>query len=205
MRLGLITDIHEHVENLQAALDALRAENVDQIVMIGDVVAMTDRLEETCRLLADAQVIGVWGNHDYGLCRHVTDELRGRYSSTVIDYMATLQPRLEIDGCLFMHVEPWLDPESLADLWYFEGPLSVHGNVARIFAAVPHRRIFAGHYHRWLLARPEGLDDWNGQSPIQLNADRSFVVVGALCEGHFATLDTTTGWLSPVQLPRPAG
>ncbi|MDP7302373.1 MAG: hypothetical protein QGG09_04690 [Pirellulaceae bacterium] len=32
MKLGLITDIHEHVELLRSALDQLKREQVDQIV-----------------------------------------------------------------------------------------------------------------------------------------------------------------------------
>ena len=59
MKLGLITDIHEHVEHLQTALDSFRSANVERIVMIGDVVEMTTRLEETCRLLTDADAGGV--------------------------------------------------------------------------------------------------------------------------------------------------
>ena len=38
MKLGLITDIHEQVEVLSIALDVLRDEAVDMIVLIGDVV-----------------------------------------------------------------------------------------------------------------------------------------------------------------------
>ncbi len=65
MKLGIITDIHEHVECLRAVLDEL-AGQVDRIVMVGDVVETGERIEETCQLLSDAGVVGVWGNHDYG-------------------------------------------------------------------------------------------------------------------------------------------
>jgi len=62
MKLGLITDIHEHVEHLRVALDRLRREQVNQIVVIGDVCEAGERIEETCRLLAEAKVVGVWCN-----------------------------------------------------------------------------------------------------------------------------------------------
>ena len=200
MKLGLITDVHEHVEHLRVALEYCRKARVDRIVFIGDVVAMTERIEETCRLLADARVVGVWGNHDFGLCFNVSDEMRKRYSSTVIDFMTSLKPRLEIDGCLFAHIEPWLDPENIADLWYFGGPANVVENLDKIFGAGSHRFIFAGHYHQWLLAQPTGVSDWNGDQPVQLNDGRYFAVVGALCEGWMATFDTETGWLVPVNV-----
>jgi len=52
MKLGIITDIHEHVECLRAALDEL-AGQVDQIVMVGDVVQTGERA--ACR-----QRVSVW-------------------------------------------------------------------------------------------------------------------------------------------------
>jgi len=59
MKLGLITDIHEHVEYLRTALDQFRRKGVEQVVVIGDVFEMGVRIEETCQLLAGAKVIGV--------------------------------------------------------------------------------------------------------------------------------------------------
>lgn len=197
MKLGLITDIHEHVENLRAALDCFNSANVDQVVVIGDVFEMGQRIEETCRLLAGTRVIGVWGNHDFGLCFDLHAGVRASYPASVIDYMASLRPRLEIDGCLFTHVEPWLNPESVADLWYFDGPPDDPAKLARIFTAVPHQIMFSGHYHRWLLATPERVTDWNGEGPICLSGGRHFVVVGAVCQGRFAIFDTDTSELFP--------
>ena len=79
MKLGLITDIHEHVEHLRTALDRFRSEGVDQVVLIGDVLEMGKRVEETCQLLVEAKAIGVWGNHDYGLCVEPDAEIRAKY------------------------------------------------------------------------------------------------------------------------------
>ena len=197
MKLGLITDIHEQNEPLRCALDQFRQEKVEQIVVIGDLFEMGERIEETCRLLAAAKAIGVWGNHDFGLCVDLEEETRAKYPAAVIDYMTSLRPRMDVGGCYFAHVEPWLNPEDIADLWYFEGPPDEHGNLERIFNAVPNRLMFAGHYHKWLLATPEGISPWQGQVPIRLSDGRYFVVVGALCEGQFATFDTETSKLTP--------
>lgn len=62
MKLGLITDIHEHVVTLRRALEPLAELGVDQIVMIGDVVELGRRLEAICGMLAEAKVVGAWGN-----------------------------------------------------------------------------------------------------------------------------------------------
>jgi hypothetical protein len=198
MKLGLITDIHEQVESLCEALDRFRREQVDQVVVIGDVFETGERIEETCRLLANAGAVGVWGNHDYGLCSHPPEEIRVRFSASIVGFMTSLRPRLEIDGCYFAHVEPWLDPEDIADLWFFEGPPEGDGRLKRIFEAVPNRLIFAGHYHRWMLVTPAGATQWKGECPIKLNCGRYFVVVGALADGHYAVFDTEGSTLVPL-------
>ena len=201
MKLGLICDIHEHIEHLQQALDRFADYSVDRIVVIGDLFETGERIEELCQRLAAAGVVGVWGNHDYGLCVDPEPETRVKYPPVVLDFMATLQPRLEIEGCYFTHVEPWLDPEDVLDLWYYEGPPDEPAKLARIFAAVPHPVMFSGHYHRWLWATSDGITDWTGQTRLCLgDSPRSFVVVGALCDGRFATFDTQTLELVPFNL-----
>lgn len=189
MKLGLLTDIHEHVEHLRTALDRFRAECVDQVVMIGDVFERGDRIEETCRMLAGANAVGVWGNHDYGLCVRTDRGYRSRYGDVAIDFMQTLQPRLEIAGCHFAHVEPWLDPGNVADLWYFEGPPDEHKKLQRIFDAVPHRLSFAGHYHKWLLVAPDGIREWEGECTVRLDEGRYFVVPGAVRHSRYRFLE----------------
>jgi hypothetical protein len=204
MKLGLITDIHEQVEFLQIALDRFRQEQVDQVVVIGDVFETGERIAETCHLLAEARAIGVWGNHDYGLCCNPPDEIRIRFSASIIGFMKSLRPRLEIDGCYFAHVEPWLDPEDIADLWFFEGPPEGDGRLTKIFKAVPNRLMFGGHYHSWMLVTPTGIAEWKGDCPIRLVCGRYFVVVGALLEGRYAIFDTDTLELVPFNEGNPA-
>ena len=99
MKLGLITDIHEQVELLRSALDRFDKERVDQVIVIGDMFELGKRIEETCRLLAEANAIGVWGNHDYGLCVDPNEEIYEKYPAAVIEYMTSLRPRLDVDGC----------------------------------------------------------------------------------------------------------
>lgn len=197
MRLGLLADIHERVEFLRISLDRMRQEQVDQVVVLGDVFETGQRIEETCRLLAEARAVGVWGNHDYGLCDNPSDKTRAKYPTAVVEYMTTLRPRLELQGCYFAHVEPWLDPEDIHDLWFFEGPPDSDGRLKQIFDAVPNRLMFAGHYHRWVLATPGGIAAWEGEWPVRLSNGRYFVVVNALLDGRYAIFDTETSELVP--------
>ena len=200
MKLGLMADIHENVEGLQRSLELLKAEGVAQIVMLGDVVEMGRRIRETCELLAAAKAVGVWGNHDFGLCVDDSAELQQQYGDAVVNYMRSLKAQLVIDDCYFAHVEPWLDPSRLEDLWFFDGVPTTIQRRLQIFSAQPQRILFAGHYHRWLLVTPARTEPWNGLVPVCLEDGTFFVVLDSLINGAFATYDTTTKWLTPFQL-----
>ena len=197
MKLGLLADIHEHVEHLQRALGRFREEKVEQVVVLGDLFEMGTCIDETCRLLEDAGAIGVWGNHDFGLCSNPEADAFSAYDAAVLKYMSSLRPRLEVAGCQFTHVEPWLNPENMLDLWYFEGPPDDAAKLGRIFAAAGHRIFFTGHSHQWLLATPSGVQPWQGERAIRLNEGRYFVAIGALCDGCYATFDTESCELTP--------
>jgi hypothetical protein len=198
MKLGLLADIHEQTRQLRRAIDVLQEHGAERFVVLGDVFELGKRMEETVALLQEVQAVGVWGNHDVGLCFDPDDKICERYSAAVLGYMGSLQPRLEIDGCLFTHVEPWLDPHKIEDLWYFEGPPDSVEKLSRSFAAVPHRIMFIGHMHRWLLGTPDGLLSWRGEGSVRLdNQARYLVVVHAVWDGKCALFDTETNELVP--------
>lgn len=204
MLLGLIADIHEAVELLAEALDGFQRRGVDEVIFLGDVCGMHQRLEQTVALLRRGNVVGVWGNHDFGLCHGVNDEVRARYSPEMFEYTASLQPTLIRDDCLFAHVEPWLDPCDLLQLWYFDGLPDTPAKLARSFDAVPQRVLISGHVHRWYLASTEGPINWDGSSRIWLRPPRRYyLVVDALVHGWCATYDTQTGELVPIRLTSP--
>jgi len=198
MKLGILADIHEQTDELRKAIDLLKLHGAERFVVLGDVFEMGKRIDDTVRLLQQVGAVGVWGNHDIGLCFDLDDKVRQRYSAAVLDFMGSLQPRLEIDGCLFTHVEPWLDPHKIEDLWYFDGPPDTPEKLARSFAAVPNRVMFIGHMHRWLLGPPEGVLPWQGDRRLCLDfADRYLVVVHAVQNGRCALFDTKTNDLIP--------
>lgn len=198
MKLGLLADIHEHTRELQKAIAALTQHGAERFVVLGDVFETGKRIEQTVRLLQQIEAVGVWGNHDVRLCFDADDQLCERYSAAVLGFMGSLQPHLEIDGCWFTHVEPWLDPHRVEDLWYFHGPPDSAEKLARSFAAVPNRVVFIGHLHRWLVGTPDGLLAWQGEKPIRLDSrDRHLVVVPAVYDGKCALFDTQTNDLIP--------
>jgi hypothetical protein len=198
MKLGLLADIHEHTRELQKAIDVLQRHGAERFVVLGDVFETGKRIEQTVAMLRDVQAVGVWGNHDVWLCFDPDDAVCARYSPDVLQFMGGLQPHLEVEGCLFSHVEPWLDPHRIEDLWYFHGPPDSPEKLARSFTAVPHRALFMGHLHRWLLGTPEGVTAWRGEQPVRLGGGgRYLVVVHAVWGGRCALFDTNTGELTP--------
>ncbi len=64
MKLGLLGDIHAEDERLATALGLFRAEGVDRVLFVGDVVDGEGDVDRCCALLAAAGALGVRGNHD---------------------------------------------------------------------------------------------------------------------------------------------
>src|SRR5262249_47781872 len=204
MLLGLIADVHEAVDLLREALDEFRRRDVAETVFLGDLCGMHQRLEATVALLREAGVVGVWGNHDFGLCHAITDEMRKLFPPDLLDYTQTLTGTLIREDCLFTHVEPWLDANDALQLWYFEGLPDTPVKLARCFDASPQRVLISAHVHRWFLASPAGPIEWDGASRVYLRPPgRYYLVVDALVHGWCATYETTTGELTPIRLSGP--
>ncbi len=208
MRLGLITDVHNHAVELARALTLFREKPVDQVITIGDTCDAFSRggnPVEVASLLHDCGAIGVWGNHDFSLCRDVEARIRDRYPPIVLDVMARMQPRLIVEDCHFSHKESSVDPFDVAQLWdVSDQPLDLIERAGLAFRAVSSRWQFVGHYHRWWAATPNGPVDWRGEGPLRFEpAQRYFVIVAAVCEGWCGILDTEQGQLEPLRCGPP--
>ncbi|CAN5341128.1 metallophosphoesterase family protein [soil metagenome] len=64
-RVGIISDIHGNLHALEAVLEQLKAENVDQIVCCGDVVGYGARPNECVDVLRRLEIPTIAGNHDH--------------------------------------------------------------------------------------------------------------------------------------------
>ncbi len=107
MRIGIVADIHEAIEALHGALAEFRSRQVDLVVSLGDACdtfSPVGRASEVVALLRGAGAVGVWGNHDVGLCVEVPERLRRVAGPEVLNYMAGMQPQLVVANCRFSHV-----------------------------------------------------------------------------------------------------
>ncbi len=200
LKIGLLTDIHEAVEFAEKAIRRLRKFHVDEIICLGDFCETGKRLDATCELLMAEGIRSVWGNHDFGLCEDARNGVAIEYSQVVVDFAKTVQPKIQLGDILFSHVEPWLNAEAFADLWYFDGIPDTAVKQSRIFANQGWSIAFGGHYHRWLsLDAAKGIMPWSGNEPLELSPGRFFVVINACMGGHFALFDTESRWLTPLE------
>ncbi len=200
MKLGILADIHEDLCHLDRALGWFRQVEVQEIVLLGDVFETGRRLEETVARLRNAQVRGVWGNHELGLCLQPETWVGENYARPILDYMQTLRPRWEVEDCLFLHGLPCWDYSDPL-IYYLGGGPEEEAVRRRCFAAVPHPILFVGHFHRWLLATPQDQLAWNGETAVWLDPhQRWLVAVAALCNGWCASFDTITRELVPHRL-----
>jgi hypothetical protein len=201
MRFGLVTDVHNHSAELSRALELFRDRGVGQVITIGDTCdafGRGDGAAAVASLLAGCRAVGVWGNHDFTLCRDVPAAARERYPPIVLDVMARMQPRLVVGDCHFSHKEASVDPYDVAQLWDIsDRPLDLMERAGLAFAAVGSRWQFVGHYHRWWAATPVG---WSGTGPLRFESGvRYFVVAAAVCDGGCGILDTDQGLLEPLR------
>jgi hypothetical protein len=144
----------------------------------------------------DSRTEGVWGNHDFGLCRDPSPEARARLSPDCLAYFASLRPRIEFEDCLITHVEPWLNHEDIFDLWSFEPK-----EKSQAFTELPHRIMLHGHHHRWSITTPSGKAAWDCVHPFRFaRGQRYVVVVGAVFDGRCGILDTSADLLVPIDL-----
>ena len=197
MRIGILADPHEDVGRLAAAATILQQEGIDELVLLGDLVDTATQLDACVELLSAAGAVGMFGNHDLGLCWEPEPELLSHYSPAVVSFMAMLRPSLTTGGCWFGHVEPYLDPLDPMDYYAQDGGAYVSADRLRhAFDVRPERVLFVGHYHTWRATSRTTDDRWPEGASRRLDpAERWLIVVHALCDGHCARFDTDTGEL----------
>lgn len=200
MKIGILADIHGHIENLRNAINRLNRSQVDQFVLLGDVIYDRTKATETVALLKDCGAVGVWGNHKLGLCVDPDDQIRDMYTESVLEFFSTLHSRFELGDLLFSHTLPIEDPND--PVAYFLGKhLFEDRFLKNNFSEFPHRVMMIGHFHRWFAATPTGSIVWDGSEPLELNFEsRYLIAVHAVMYGWAAVFDDGRNVLMPIRL-----
>jgi putative phosphoesterase len=73
MRVAVITDIHANLPALEAVLESIDREEVDQVYCGGDLVGYGPNPNEVCALIEQRGIPTIYGNYDYAIARDLED------------------------------------------------------------------------------------------------------------------------------------
>lgn len=156
MKIGLISDIHAHYDDLQTALRIFKSIGVDTIVCAGDLVEKGDDGDAVIALFQTVNIPCVLGNHD---------EVAADNQQWMKDHMDLSHPKSQ-KALLTSESLSYLGqlPRQLNFTWEGEHVLLVHGspasNTEYLPATTPRERflnhtqwteadiIISGHTHR---------------------------------------------------------
>ncbi|MBY6264548.1 metallophosphoesterase [Azospirillum sp. 412522] len=103
MKIALISDIHANLEALRATLDAIRAEEAERIVCLGDIVGYNTDAAACIALLRQAGAVCIAGNHDRAVAGIIgTDGFSGPAARAV----AWTKARLDDESRAFLSALP---------------------------------------------------------------------------------------------------
>lgn len=184
-RFGIVGDIHAEHEALEHALDTLRAEGVDAVLAVGDIVDGPGDVNACCRLLAANRVLAVRGNHERWFFRGYMRDLPDATSSDEVDdesrtYLASLPATRSFGSVLLCH---GLGENDMAGVRpYDEGyALDTNDDLRALQQAPGVDIVVCGHTHRRMVRAFPGV--------VIVNA-------GTLLRGHepcFGVVDLTGG------------
>ena len=152
MRYALISDIHSNLEALNAVLDALRKERIDQYICLGDIVgyaADPNKCTEIIRQVAEATVLG---NHDSAVADASSTEAFSALAKAAISwtkdtlssknkkYLESLSTDLELKDSLVVHSNP-SDPTTWRYIFSVD-------DAKMEFHHFTQRACFVGHSHQ---------------------------------------------------------
>ena len=151
-RLAVLADIHGNYRALQAVLEDICCQRVEQIFALGDNIGYGPEPEEVVRALREHRVISVMGNHELGLisrsyylrlqviARISLDLTRNLLSQESLQWLACL-PLFHVScNTRFVHACP---PQSITT--YLIAPSD--NRLQRLFTLYPEQICFAGHTH----------------------------------------------------------
>lgn len=145
MKLGVVSDVHNNVDALTYALEALRT--CDVIINLGDLVSQYRVTPDILRLSRDAGLLGILGNHEKSILSPASAEMRSRLAGDDLAFLESLpdQLSLDLDGrrVRIVHGAPWDDPGDIACCYVFEGDTPLMGRLAATDADV----LLMGHTH----------------------------------------------------------
>lgn len=126
MRYAFISDIHANLEALEAAIEDIESQNVDEIVCLGDIVGYGANPNECVDLVVKHCPIILLGNHDAAAIEQLSTQHFNIHAKLAIewtaqalrndikDLLAELPLRTTINQMTLVHATPY-EP----NMWYY--------------------------------------------------------------------------------------
>ncbi len=152
MRLAILSDIHGNYRALEAVLEDIGQQHIDDIVALGDNIGYGPEPEQVVRELISRDIPSVMGNHELALitpnyyarlnflAQDSLDISRSLLSAGSLLWLADLEPVLIRNKARFCHGCP---PSSITRYLYAPSPT----RLTRMFQSYPETLCFAGHTH----------------------------------------------------------
>ncbi len=174
--IALIADAHGHVDILSRALDACRAERVDALVFLGDLIDRRDQADACVDALQGWRAFGVYGNHEHELIAALANGRGAGLKRATVEFFHSLQPCIVLGDACLLHDE--LDGAT-------NDPVQNFFRRMETPRRWDYRIVFAGHTHHRAAVSDHGPLDT--AHDISLDAARRYVInPGALVGGKFA-------------------
>ncbi len=171
MRLAVLADIHGNLGALEAALEDIETQNVDEIVVAGDIVNGLTDSKPCWDLVMSLHCLVLRGNHERYLFDYATPAADPAWSSerfaslrwtlqqvtqTDLRAMRALPLTRHFPGLLIVHATPRSDQENVVA----ETP---EADLERMFD-VAETFIVRGHNHKWLER------SWSGRRLVSIGS-----------------------------------
>ncbi|MEO0091141.1 MAG: metallophosphoesterase family protein [candidate division WOR-3 bacterium] len=149
MRIGIFSDIHSNLEALQAVVDFLSQEKIDQYLCLGDIVGYGANPNECVELIKSLNCLCVAGNHDWCVLDKTDINnfnepaqiavlwTKNELNKDSIEYLLKLPLQLEWEKFLLVHASPQ-EPsawhyiyrlnQASAQFQYFKKPIGLIGH-----------------------------------------------------------------------------
>jgi putative phosphoesterase len=137
MRIAFISDIHANFTALQAVVEDIKSQHVDQIICLGDTVSLGPQPVETLEMLKGFNGIYVKGNHDSAIL-NPDDAAKYEITEHLIPDLHWGRERLTSDDLAFIksfeHTHPLEFPNGMRLLAFHGSP---HSPTDIILATTP--------------------------------------------------------------------
>lgn len=172
MKVAVVTDIHGNIHALEAVLQDIETQNVDDIVVAGDTVNIMSG-SKTCWDTVRALGCPILkGNHEYYLTTYGTPEAAPEWSQERFKGLGWLQGQFSRDDLRAMAALPITHtlPDMLVthashkSLFDSVEPRTPQSRVLELFGDVEEPLIVRGHNHKWLEHH------WPGHTLITVNS-----------------------------------